>query len=202
MIDILYTDASGAVRSISVIDVSETHLGTAEPTDSPVEDGVDITDHIRPKQREFSAQCFVSNTLIEAAPTQMDGATETTESIKTPTGALSVVAFSGEIRRAKLVYDEIEALRTSGRVCTIVTGLRRYENMCITSASFPVDNTDGILFDLAAREVRIVTTQRSGTPRPRDVRGHRSTNGGTQPTTPAPASTPQRRESLWHRLLG
>jgi hypothetical protein len=184
MIDILWTDASGATQAVTVISIDHDHVGAAEPTDSPVEDGSDITDHIRAKQREFSATCFVSDTLIEAAATQMGGATEVTSTVESPSGkGFSVVSFSAPIQRVKLVYEALDSLRVGRRTCTIVTPLRRYESMCLTNLSFPVTNTDGVTFTLSAREIQIATTQTSAAPVPRQTRGHRRANVGTQPST-------------------
>lgn len=202
MIDIIFLDASGATQSVSVIDVDHSHTSLAEPTDSPVENGVDITDHIRPKQKEFSAQCFVSNSLLEAAATQMGGAVEVSTTVSATGGpGVAVTSFSTPVQRVKLVYEALVGLQEARKTCTIVTPLRRYESMCITSLSFPVTNSDGITFELQAREIRIATTQRNGNPAPRQTRGHRTTNGGTQPTTPAATTPRERAESVWHSLF-
>lgn len=191
MISFIFLDDSGATQSVTVLDVDHEHVGSAEPTDSPVEDGADITDHIRAKQREFSASCFVSDTLIEAAETQMNGAVETTTTVATSTGkGITVTSFSAPVQRVKLVYEALEGLRVGRRTCTIVTPLRRYESMCLTSISFPVTNSDGITFSVTAREVRIATTQGGIANRPRQVRGHRRVNAGTQPTPAAPTTGP------------
>jgi len=193
MIHIIWTDASGATQTVSVLDVDHDHVGAAEPTDSPVEDGSDITDHIRPKQREFNTTCFVSDTLISAAPTQMGEAEETTTSIATPDGkGITVTSFTSVIQRVKLVYEALDALRVGRRTCVILTPIRRYESMCITNLSFPVTNTDGVTFTLSAREIKIATTQTNAIPQPRasQVRGQRRANAGTQSTTPAPTTGP------------
>lgn len=199
MIRIHYTDDAGQMRSIVVLDIDVTHESAAAPTDHPVEDGSDVTDHVRPELDSFTATCFVSDSLLEAAESQMGGATETTRQVKLSRGgSMSVVAFSSKPNRAQLVFDELRALQRSRQTCTIVTTRRRYESMIIRRLSFPEKNTDGLEFQMEVREVRIATSRTVAVPRPRHVRGNRTSNAGRQqtqaaPTTPTPpASAPNR----------
>jgi hypothetical protein len=65
VITIIYEDASGTLNALDFdATLRETHTGTAQTTEHPVEQGVDITDHIRPDRARLSCDVFVTNTPI------------------------------------------------------------------------------------------------------------------------------------------
>lgn len=63
------------------VSVRESHGLSADVTEHPVEEGADITDHIRAKPRTFSIEGLISNTPIEVPQSHMDGAVEDTSPI-------------------------------------------------------------------------------------------------------------------------
>jgi hypothetical protein len=189
VIHILYPDAAGIMQSIALLELEPTHDFDTTPTDHPLEEGSDVTDGLRLELEQFSARCFVSNAMHEAAETQMGNAVATMQSVEGPNGSLSVYGLSEPVDRVQLVFDALLQLRETRRPCTIVTNRRRYESMAIRRMSFPETNLGSMEFTLEARQVRIVSTQTQAAPRPRQVRGHPPANGGTT-TTSTPAVTP------------
>lgn len=209
MIEIIVPDDAGVPVSIILLDLGQTHSSSATPTDSPVERGSDVTDHIKVDLRPFSASCFVSNSMLEAAASDMDGATSAKSTIEAGAQSFTIDGISAPTDRARIVYRRISDILDSAQLVTIITDLDRYESMALTSLSFPVTNSDGITFDLQAREVRIAETRSAAAPVPVHVRGRRRVNAGVTPTfrvdenlspeaTP-PAAPPQRGQST---LLG
>lgn len=182
MIDIVYNDG-GALRTVRVLDVSRNNRSTTSPTDHPVEDGADISDHIRPELDTFSAECFVSNSLIEDESSNMDGARVVQRAVKLPSGRdATVIDTDVEVDRVKSVYDELRTIQRTRKLVVIVTPLRRYQDMAITELGFPITNKSGVQFSLEAREVRLVQSETVDVPVPRDVRGAASANAGRQLT--------------------
>jgi hypothetical protein len=182
MIEIIVTDAADVPSSIVLLDLSQTHSGKATPTDSNVERGSDVTDHIKVDLRPFTATCFVGNSMLEAAASDMDGATSATSTVDAGSASFTVNGISQYTDRVRIVYRRLLDLQSAGTLVTIVTGLERYESMCITDLSFPVTNKDGIEFELSAREVRIAETRSAAAPTPVHVRGRRRVNAGVTPT--------------------
>ncbi len=191
MIRILYPDSAGVMQSIVMMDIEATHDMDSTPTDHPVEQGADVTDHVRLELRPFSCRCFISDSLIEAAESGMGSIVEASISVPLPDGtSLTMLGFSDVPQVVQQTYNALKELRATRQPCTIVTNLERYESMIIKRLSFPETVNDGIELTLEAREIRIVTTTTTTSPRPRQVRGHPRTNAGPQATTVVPPTPP------------
>lgn len=91
---------------------SESHQHTAEVTNHPVENGVDITDHIQLKPFKLTLTGIVTNTPL--AP-----------------------GINSSATRIRELYDDLINLFESKQLLSVVTGLRRYTNMVITSVTVP-----------------------------------------------------------------
>lgn len=181
MITIFYTGTDGATRSVRLLDISRTHESTSTPTDHPVEDGADVTDHIKLEPDKLAVEAFVSNSLYQADTTNMDGARETPTAIDLPGGkSATVVGFSSTFNRVSSVYEELRNMQAARTVCVVQTPLRRHSDMCLTRLSAPVTNSDGIRFSLELRYIRLVQTETASVPVPRNVRGNAAANAGQQ----------------------
>jgi hypothetical protein len=188
---ILYADDAGVIQTIALMDIESTHDFVTSPTDHPVEDGSAITDHVKLELDTWSGRVVVTNTMIETEESQMAGATSVMSSVDTPVGPVSVHGLSAAVDRMQLVFDALRELRSSRRLCTIVTARRRYESMILTRFSFPETNQDGVEITIEAREIRVVSTRTIAAPRPRQVRGNPRAAAGTVTTQPVPATGPQ-----------
>ena len=186
MIEIIITDAADVPSSIVLLDLGQTHSAKATPTDSNVERGSDVTDHIKVDLRPFTASCFVSNSMLEAAASDMDGATDATSTVQAGAQAFTINGISAPTDRVRIVYRRLVDILEAGKLVTIVTDMERYESMALTDLSFPVENKDGITFELSARHVRIAETRSAATPTPAHVRGHRTRNAGVTPIVGVP----------------
>lgn len=73
----------------------------------------------------------------------------------------SVLQFDGEFDRVGDVFHELDTLRETATIVTVVTTLRIYENMVIQSISAPRTAADGsaITFALNFQEIRFAETR-------------------------------------------
>lgn len=137
------------------------HSGDVETTDSPIEEGADVTDHAREKPEIFTATCVVSSVPVNDTDRQNRG----------PFQAHATGGY------ARGVYDRMRRMKSERKLHTIVTPLRRYENMILTALSAPTraQYGDGVLFKVSFKQIRVVasgtaqflaTTNKTGTDKP------------------------------------
>ena len=137
------SDSGAAVAQIAsiIVDVTPTEIHTldSEITHSPVEVGVDITDHIRPKPRTYSIQNgLVSECPIPSAPGQAPDTTGPGQA-----------------------YQSLVEIWENQALLTITTGIERYDNMAMTSAPVTRTAKDGnsLRFSATFEEIQIVQSQ-------------------------------------------
>jgi len=116
--------------------VTEQHASDVTITDHPVEKGVDITDHFQPKPRALRLDCVVTDTPLDAG------------SVATP-------------GRSRDAYAAVERLQAEGKLITVTTLLRQYENLLVEHLGAPIDAStgDGLKFSLTLREIRTVESK-------------------------------------------
>lgn len=142
-IDTLILDAS----------VSENHQIEVEVTDHPVEVGADMTDHRRRKPYKLTMEGIVTNTPL---PKDSDPV----QSLTAPTG--SGITWQsrgqGDPTLATTAYLKLLDLADSARLLTIITALKTYENMTVTSIDVPRNAQIGqaLRFTAQLREIRLV----------------------------------------------
>jgi len=155
-ISLLYQPFQAIIDSI-VLDASlkEEHTGEVEVTDHPVEQGAAVTDHARPKPEELTIEGVVSNTPLNALQTSR---AVTYEGVPFTTSAASN-AVRGKPGNAESAYTQLLDLKEGKRLLTIVTALRTYENMLMTSLKVPRDAQTGdvLKFEAKFKSIRIVT---------------------------------------------
>lgn len=161
--------------------LSEEFAGEAEVTEFPVEEGADISDHVRAKALAFKLDAVVSNTPIlepENRPTlrYMGAASPPRFEVSNP---------QPREDRAGWAEETLERLRQAGTLLRVVTKRHDLKSMVLVSFSDPVDkNTgDALRTVLAFRRIVTVSTQQVEVAKPPGARQRR----GHQPTKPAPA---------------
>ncbi len=153
-VTLLFLPTQAAIDSITLdASLSETHGSDVEVTDHPVEVGANISDHIRPKPPTLSIEGLVSNTPIPPAggdgtPLHItNGNTQVTVDIK--------ARSTFQETRAGSAYQQLLALKDSGQLFSVVTGLRTYDNMAFTTLTVPRDAKSGqtLKFTAALKQV-------------------------------------------------
>jgi hypothetical protein len=128
------------------VDVSESemHAGEVEVTDHPVEQGANISDHMRPKPRTLTVTGMISNTPI--VDNSNGNAGPFTE---------------GQPGPAEAAYNLLEARRIAGKLHTVITKLNTYQNLALTYVSEPRDASSGdaLEFTLNFKEILVVFNQ-------------------------------------------
>lgn len=136
------------------VTTSEVHQGEVEVTDHPVEEGANVTDHARTKPAMFTVEGIVTNTplnstqsrrIVEAFGQQLE-TTSPEDALRDSPGY------------AEEAYAKLEALRRTPKLITVITQLRTYTNMLMTSLSVPRDprTGDALRFSATFRELVIV----------------------------------------------
>jgi len=169
------------------IDVSlrETHSVTKTISDSPVEVGSDISDHVKKSPDEVSLDGMLSNlpsSLIARAELETSGDT------------------------AEKRYADLLDLVNNADSFELITGLRVYSNMVFTSFAVERDNTSGevIRFKATMREIEFAQSETVEVA-PSEVDSGKvepTTDRGTKPKKPAPPAAAAKSSSVLSDLTG
>lgn len=174
--------------------LSEVHTSEAAVTEHPVEEGANISDHIRRLPEEVEINGVVSNTPIVFLASI--AAESPIENDITPV-----------TDRAGLAYAELTRIQDAGELVTVVTTLRDYENMALTSLVVNRDAQSGNVMNaqLSLREIIVAETQGVEAPTPVTKSNKPPIDQGTQTAGAASAATTaanQQEVSVVASLLG
>lgn len=149
----------GSIRFDATL--QETHQDSSDITEHPVEEGFNVSDHIRQKPPTLTLTGIISNTPLSSEQAQRvvsagGGVTVTTKA--------SAARPEGATGYAQKAYSELRSLAV-GQLVRVVTATRTYENMAIADITVPRDprTGDALFFQIQLRQVRIVqnkTTRR------------------------------------------
>jgi hypothetical protein len=128
--------------------LSETYQFTNDVTDVPVEEGVNITDHVVEKADVIQVSAFIGETEFTA----YDG--EVPEDLQ---------SLSGIDKKSRIIkaYKELLRMKRERMPVTVVMGLDAFENMIITSFNIGRDAETGadLSFDMSFSELKIIKSQ-------------------------------------------
>jgi hypothetical protein len=158
--------------------VTETHKDETEVTGFPVEDGAEISDHIRKLPSSIEVEGVISNTpIIFLASLQ---ATSPVIGDLKPT-----------LDRVETGYAKLREFQIAGILVDVITSLRSYKNMALTSISVTRDQRTGNILSsiLSLREVMVATAMSVDLPTPEDVGNKKAKNKGKSSTQAAGGST-------------
>src|SRR6266850_6876576 len=119
--------------------MTETHTLEAEVTEHPVEQGANITDHIRPKLKRYTIDGIISNTPIgptgELSDALHTGALALGVTLPNfPTSYdLDLARSAGATTRAKATFEKLVELVDAGQPIIIHSPLKDYPNMALES---------------------------------------------------------------------
>lgn len=234
---LFWTNKAGASKTLWFdVTTEEQHHLKAEVTEYPVEEGINVTDNVRPEADSLSLTCFVSNAPITTksevqAFTQKDGKligahvgavkgealdVKTYEQPLLPTpGSLlnaltsaignllsgkkeykaSVIKFDSDFDNVGDVYFALKELRDTAQRIEVITSVRAYANMVVTSVSMPrtSEHGTGAAVTIEFKEIRIVSTLKVAAPKPAAAIAGKRTNNGAK--GPSDADDPTKRQS-------
>lgn len=148
--------------------INELHTGDAELTRHPVEQGVDITDHIRRLPEELQITGIVSDTPVLFLA-----------SLRAP----PAISGGDPKSRSQDAYGFLKGLKDSGQLVQVITTLREYANMAITAFSVLRDAARGRILEvnLGLTETIIATTEVVEAPEPVSQGRKGQSKKGNQP---------------------
>lgn len=171
--------------------VREVYTSSAEPTEKAVEEGANISDHVKVKNRTITLECLISGTPIDLPTFGMDGASASVQALAIDVGGSRINAnvwtFSQPFDRVAACDVQFQALVEAGQRLTVFTGVRRVSDCVLTEYTWnrSAENGNDLDLKLEFSRLRIATTRRVGVTAPRQRRGRTQSNRGAQPTTEA-----------------
>lgn len=128
------------------------HTFSAEVTEHPVEEGGNITDHVRQRNFVLSLDGVIVDYPLNNGREKSTGAT-----VKT----YSAVGKAGEKTRSVEASNLFQRLQKEGVLCKVTTSLKIYENMVLkeyTTNKTP-DTKGAIRFTLTFQEIKLVQSK-------------------------------------------
>lgn len=163
--------------------VAETHTNTAEVTQHPVEEGADISDHIRKMPDELAVNVIVSNhpPIILASER-----------------AQPISGFSDPASRAEDAHLFLRSVMNNDQTVDFSTTLRDYSNMAILSMGCDRDAATGNIanINMTMKEILVATTETVTPPEPVAQGRKRKVNKGKQTKSTPSKSVSEKSTSL------
>lgn len=213
-------DTDGSLIVTFDLTISEGHEMTSEVTEHPVEVGSNISDHVRPNPQALTLELYVTNTPIEDIGRGSVGLIEMQLPRYTPPLAptpgflfsqriedppvplrVQVLQFDQPFDRVKEVHDTLLDLWTKGATMSVVTSVRTYDTMVLTSVKMPRNEPGGATFSLDLKQIRTVTTATVKAPAPAEKRGAPGVGKGSQGNKPMGAKDAAKASSLANNAL-
>ena len=156
--------------------ITQNHTLPSEVTSHPVQEGSDVTDHVRNLPVSFDCECIVSNTPI--------GPVAALRGFSQSVGGL----VGGESLPSDDVYAHLLGVREAREPIVVDTPLQRYSGMILTGLTIPIESStgDAIKFTATFTQLRLVSVDRTivkvAVPRAKKKKniGHKATKKGTE----------------------
>lgn len=172
--------------------LNETHTRTIDITEHPVEEGSNISDHARVKQKMLTLGGLVSNTpinrtqqlrVVESRGYKFASATEQDN----PAGTAGY---------AETAADKLEEIADTKKLIIVFTRQKVYDNMLIESLVMPRDRTSGdaLHFTVTFKQIKIVRNRSTKKTVAKEPKAQAKVKAGKQ-TTPA-ATEAQKKKSI------
>lgn len=173
--------------------ISESHVGEVEVTEHPVEEGFNVTDHSRPKPDSLTLEGIVSNTPFNR--TQRKRAIKLLGTSQFQSNSIEDQK-QGVAGYAEAAYAKLRDLRDTGKIITVVTQIRTYKNMVMTSLTIPRDGKtgDALRFSASFKQIRVVKNKATKKVVSKEPKAQPKAKAGKQTTRPANDS--QKKKSI------
>jgi hypothetical protein len=160
MIEFVFEDGDSLTVLRADASPEQRHGFTSTVTAHEVERGVDVTDHVKPERRPFTAECVFGGTSAR------DGASDPD--------------------RARDAWATLLDARDRALLTIITTPLETLEDMVLVDAQTTRTNKDGswIRVELTFASMRMVASELVDDPIPARARDRAQTDLGTQATQP------------------
>jgi hypothetical protein len=229
---ITWTDDGGAAQTLELdVDLQESHDLASDITEHPVEEGVDVTDHVRPRLRRVTIEGYVSDTPwitnpgvgevaefksieIQLPPKPMQlslsgglaaGVSAIGEAVfgpKPPMKAM-ILTLDDVKSRKRAIYDALEDVRLNARICRVLTSLHEYESMLIEQVvpTRTPGDGTGAKFVVTLKEIERVSSDVTVAPEPAETLGAAKVTAGAKSAEKDEGKAAERKKSLAVEIL-
>lgn len=163
-----YTLGSGKIGFIQLdCTVKETHSRTSKVTQNEVEDGSEIADNVILGNEKFTIEGIISATPLPSNDIRDIANTVTQKgfaAISKKGGMIGgkVLQDAGATIKRVIALVQLENFWKNKVPFTVLTGLKKYDNVIITSLEIPVSPQDGksLRFTMDCEVIRVVKSKR------------------------------------------
>lgn len=137
--------------------IEESHHSSVDSTDSPIENGPDVTDHLRVKPDQITIKGIVTNYPLDSYQGTTTGSTTVNGNAVT-NGTGTAATLPGADRTA---HEAFLALKGSPTLITVVTSLHTYTKMALTDYTATRNSEHGqdLTFTMTLKEIQVVQNQ-------------------------------------------
>lgn len=169
--------------------LSERYQGDAVVTDHPVEEGSDITDHIRRSPERVDIEAQVSNHPIVALASLR---------------ATPILPGGDPRQRAEEAFEFLRGIKDAGLLVDLSTTLADYENFALISLGVTrdKDTRNIVALSMSFREVQIALTQTVAAPAPAEPERKGRSTKGKKPKAAPPAPPAEKSQSILASVFG
>ncbi|MCK9435583.1 MAG: hypothetical protein M0Q12_00075 [Synergistaceae bacterium] len=149
-----FSGGEGANGSkVIVLDCSleEAHSSEADITLHPIEDGSEITDHIKKIRDGLSIRGLISDSPMQSiVETVLTGGFDVG----------SITTIGGNAPPSKEAWESLKTMQENGTIFNIITGLEKYRNMAIKTISTTKtkDVGEAIIVEIEFQKARVIDT--------------------------------------------
>jgi hypothetical protein len=228
---ITWTDDSGAAVTASFDgDMQETHETSATVTEHPVEEGLDVADHIRVNPRRYQVEGVVTDSPTLGNPGAVDELEEVQIELqipeypqqislsaglqagigaigdavfgKSPPLKVTMLRFENFKSRKRAFLELLEGAIDAGSLVRVITSMKEYDGMAIESVvcTRAPDDGDAAVFTVSLKQVATVTSDITVAPEPSEVLGAVKKAAGSRTTENDKDKIAAKRKSLLARL--
>jgi hypothetical protein len=199
-VSLLFRQGSTKIGAITLdVLLTENPTHSAEVTDHQVEEGANVSDHVRQKPDTLQLEGILSNTPVTGS--QMTRVIESGGLVFDSNIFADEESPRGSAGYAEAAYKALLELKEAGTVITVTTSRKTYENMVIEQIQAPRDarTGDAIRILVNLKQVRIVSN-RLTTVDTRDPRAKGKKSVGRQGAKESSTATKERRQSTLNRI--
>lgn len=137
--------------------IDEDHTLTCDVTENPVEDGANITDHVHLRPAELKINGVISDTPLDFSALNLP-------IVGNVVGLINNTLINAGEPRSIQQYNKLVELRKKREPFDVVTGLKVYKNMILSSLTVNRNATNGkaIHFSAEMKEIKIVKSSIGG----------------------------------------
>lgn len=148
LLEVIFGQPQLAQIGVLTLDASleETHTSASEVTEHPVEEGANISDHIRPLPDTLEINGVVTNHPLFLLP-----------SISAPSPIQGDNQSQSD--RVKAAYDKLQEIQKAGELVKVITSLREYDNMAITGFAVIRNAANGNVLNATISLTEIITAK-------------------------------------------